>query len=101
MVSAFKQEMVEKSSKPVIIKAFATWCPHCAVMAPIYEKLSKENPKYEFTEFDVDQAEDLTKSWGVTGLPTFIFVKGKKEVGRELGEMSEEALKKAIEKYLG
>lgn len=50
-------DVVEKSAKPVVIKAFATWCPHCTKMKPLVEQLEKElGNKYVFAEFDVDES---------------------------------------------
>ena len=95
-------ENVTEGSRPVVINAFATWCPHCTQMKPIFEKLSKElSSKYVFAEFDTDKETQFTEKFDVTGLPTFIFLKNKKEVGRSMGEMPEEELKKAIEENLG
>jgi thioredoxin 1 len=97
MVQTLTQDIINTSTKPIIIKAYATWCPHCAKMKPIYEALEKElGQQYTFTEFDVDQAKDLVKQFAITSLPTFITMKNKQEVGRVIGEMSQESLKKFI-----
>lgn len=103
MVVALSQDILEKSTKPIVIKAFATWCPHCAKMKPLFDNLEKElGKKYIFAEFDVDESEELTKQFNVKSLPTFIFLKDKnEEAGRESGEMSQDELKELIEKHLG
>lgn len=101
MVISLEQDVIEKSTKPIIIKAFATWCPHCTKMKPIFQALEKElGAKYMFTEFDTDKSQDLTDQFNISSLPTFIFIKNKNEVGREIGEMSSAELKKHIERYL-
>ncbi len=101
MVTQLIQNTVKESAKPIIIKAFATWCSHCAKMKPIFEALEKElGQKYMFAEFDVDKFPELTEQFNVVSLPTFIFIKNKKETGRTLGEMPESELKQNIEKYL-
>lgn len=98
MVTTLTQDLIKTSTKPIIVKAFATWCPHCAKMKPVYEALEKElGKKYMFTEFDVDQAKDLVKQFKITSLPTFITIKNKQEAGRVIGEMSQDSLKKFIE----
>ncbi len=95
------QKLIEESNKPLIVKAFATWCPHCAAMKPIYEQLEQELGKsYTFTEFDIDQFPDLTSLLKITALPTFIFMKDEKEGGRIVGETSYDELKEGIEQYL-
>lgn len=101
MVVSLTKEMPQ-SSKPTIIKAFATWCHYCSRMQPIFEQVEKEvGQKYTFAEFDIEKAPELTKQLAVQSLPTFIFIKNNKEVGREVGAMSAESLKKLITKYLG
>ena len=37
----YEQE-VAKSSKPVIVDVYATWCGPCQMMEPIIEELEKE-----------------------------------------------------------
>jgi thioredoxin 1 len=102
MVMQFTENTIKESIKPILIKAFATWCPHCAVMKPLVEELEGElGKKYTFTEFDVDKYPELTKQFNVSSLPTFIFIKNKAEVARTTGEMSKEELKGNIEKHLG
>ena len=102
MVAQLTQNSIKESTKPIVVKAFATWCPHCTKMKPIFEKLESElGKKYIFSEFDVDKSPELTQQLNVVSLPTFIFIKNKKEVGRIIGEMAESELKENIEKYLG
>ena len=101
MITQLTQSTIQESTKPIVIKAFATWCPHCAVMKPIFEALEKElGQKYLFAEFDVDKYPELTEQFNVSSLPTFIFIKNKIETGRTMGEMTPEDLKKNIEKHL-
>ena len=102
MVMQLTENIIKESNQPVVIKAFASWCPHCAIMKPIVEELEKElGQKYSFAEFDVDNDPELTQQFNVASLPTFIFIKNKTEVGRVIGEMSKSELKENIEKYLG
>jgi thioredoxin 1 len=102
IVITLTHEKITKNTKPMVIKAFATWCPHCAKMKPIFEQLEKElGSKYMFTEFDVDEAKELTQQFSIQSLPTFVFLKNNKEVSRVIGEMSAEDLKKAITQSLG
>ncbi len=101
MVVQATQNLIKESSKPIVIKAFATWCPHCAKMSPIFEKLEKElNNKYTFAEFDTDQSPEFVQEFNISSLPTFIFIKNKQDMGRVIGEMTQNDLKAAIEKYL-
>lgn len=97
----FVQE-VEQSTMPVIIDISATWCGPCQQMKPIMEELAKElGSKYKFAEVNVDEARDLAIKFGVTSVPTFIFIKDNQIVGKERGYMPSVDLKAKIEEYLG
>jgi len=97
----FEQEVMQ-SSLPVVIDVFATWCGPCQHMMPIFEELSKElGSKYKFASINVDEARDITIKFGVTSVPTFLFIKNKQVVGKETGYMSKDVLQAKIEALLG
>ncbi|MBY0110238.1 MAG: thioredoxin family protein [Candidatus Babeliaceae bacterium] len=101
MITQFTQDSIKESTKPIVIKAFATWCPHCTSMKPIFEQLEKElGQKYLFTELDIDTSPKLAQELEVISLPTFIFIKDKKETGRVIGDIEHDKLKADIEKHL-
>lgn len=92
---------IEKSSLPVVIDIFAPWCGPCQQMSPLFEELSKElSSKYKFAKLDVDATNELAIKFGVSSIPTFIFIKNGKVVGKETGSMSKETLKQKIQKIL-
>jgi thioredoxin reductase (NADPH) len=101
--------IVLKSSTPVVIDLFATWCMPCQRMLPIIDKLATEMAgRITFVKVNVDnQALDLDEilstlgSDPVKGVPTFLFVKDGKEVGRVVGGRSEQQFKNEIEGALG
>ena len=95
------KDIIEKSTKPIIMKASAAWCPQCVRMEPIFKELERTlGEKYTFLELDLSKSPELGAQYKVKSLPTFIFIKNRKEVGRELGAKSYDTLKKLIEKYL-
>lgn len=95
------EQEISKSTLPVVIKVHATWCGPCQQMAPIYEELSKELAgKYKFAQLNVDDARELSIQYGVTSIPTFIFIKNNEVVGKEVGYMGKEELKSVIESHL-
>ena len=93
----FEQE-ITKSTQPVVLDVFASWCGPCLQMAPIFEELAKEmSEKYKFAKLNIDEERDLAIQYNVSSIPTFIFIKNGEVVGRELGYMDKETLKSKIE----
>lgn len=81
----YKKEVLE-SKTPVILDAYATWCPPCKAVAPILDKLSNEmSGKVKFVKFNVDSDAALAKELNITAMPTFLMFKGGKIVNRQTG----------------
>ncbi|CAL8068177.1 unnamed protein product [Calicophoron daubneyi] len=69
----------------IVLDFFATWCGPCTEMAPIFKKLSEEHPDVVFLKIDVDKNEDLAEDYNIRTIPTFVFLRGTKQVGRLMG----------------
>lgn len=96
----FEQE-ISMSKLPIIIKVHASWCGPCQQIAPIFQELAKEMADtVKFASLNVDDARDLSIKYGVSTIPTFIFIKNNNLVGKEVGYMGKEELKAVIEQYL-
>lgn len=100
------QENVEaevfKSSIPVIIDVYAVWCGPCQYMAPTFDELEKElGSRYKFAKINVDESRELSIKFGVTSVPTFIFIKKGEVKGKITGQMGKEDLQAKIEELLG
>ena len=93
---------VEQASKPVILDVYATWCGPCQQMMPIFEELEKAHgDSYVFAKLNVDEGRELSIKYGVTSVPTFLFIKNNEVVGRETGYMAKEDFEAKIKEYLG
>lgn len=64
---------------------YATWCGPCKAMAPHLSKLTQEYPDVNFYKVDVDESSDIAKRCEVTAMPTFVFAKDGKLLGKVVG----------------
>lgn len=93
----FEQE-ISNAKQPIILDVYATWCGPCQQMMPIVEELEKElGSKYKFAKLNVDEAREISIRYGVTSVPTFIFIHNNTVKGKETGYMSKEDLQEKIE----
>jgi len=92
---------ISESTLPVIIKVYATWCGPCIQMTPIFEEVEKLfKDKAKFLELNVDQARDLAIQYGITSIPTLIFIKDGQIVNKETGYMDKLTLKTKVEEFI-
>jgi len=95
------EEEVLNSDKPVIVDVYANWCGPCQQMFPIFEELEKDlRETYKFVKLNVDEGRDLSIQYGVTSVPTFVFIKDKEVHGKETGYMSKKDLEEKINTHL-
>mmetsp|Transcript_3523 Transcript_3523/g.5197 ORF Transcript_3523/g.5197 Transcript_3523/m.5197 type:complete len:156 (+) Transcript_3523:70-537(+) len=71
-------------NKLTIIDFTATWCGPCKAIAPLYKDLSEEFDA-QFIKVDVDENPDAAQKYGVSAMPTFLFIKGGEVVDRLMG----------------
>ena len=83
-----ESEFNEKvNSSPVAMVDFwATWCGPCKMLAPVIEDIgAKYDGKAVVAKVDVDEQGELAMRYGVMSIPTVIFFKDGKEIGRKVG----------------
>ncbi|AEO57311.1 hypothetical protein MYCTH_2303313 [Thermothelomyces thermophilus ATCC 42464] len=63
--------------KYVIIDFTAQWCPPCKAIAPLFHKLAAEYARpgaLAFARVDVDEASEVAAKFGISAMPTFLFL---------------------------
>lgn len=92
----FKQE-VEQAPKPVVIDVYATWCGPCQHMEPIFQELEERyGDQYTFAKLNVDESREIAISYGITSVPTFLFINNGQLVDKAIGYMSKDDLEDKI-----
>lgn len=86
------------TDKLVLVDFFATWCGPCRMQGPILERVKAEvGDQVEIYKLDVDECEQTAKNYGVMSIPTLILFKNGKEVAKNVGLMSQDAILDWIE----
>lgn len=87
--------------KPAIIDFYATWCGPCKAVAPVLEELAKEyEGKIYIYKVDVDQEQELAGIFGISSVPTLLFIPMNENPQMSTGAMPKEGFIQAINDLL-
>ncbi len=88
----FQQEIIE-STIPVLADFAASWCGPCKRLAPIIDEIASElGSKIKVANIDIDDNQDIASEYNILSVPTLIIFKNGKEVSRNIGLVSKNAL---------
>ena len=87
--------------KPAVIDFYADWCGPCRRLAPVLDELAAEYAgKVVFYKVNVDDDREIAEAFGITSLPTIVFVPVKGNPNAGTGFMPKETLRGAIKDIL-
>lgn len=71
----------------IVIDFTAAWCGPCKAIKPKIHELAAQNPNVIFIEIDVDDSghESTVAGFGVSAMPTFVFIRNGMVVGQVVG----------------
>ncbi len=91
-------EVVLKSTEPVVVDFFAEWCGPCKAMAPTLDLVAAEmKGKVKVVKVDVDQSPGITQKYGIQAMPTLMLFKDGEVKARQAGAMVQ---KKRLEDWI-
>ncbi|WP_233843402.1 thioredoxin family protein [Dyella sp. 2HG41-7] len=77
----------QAAGKPVLVDAYASWCPTCRKQAPTIDAMASDPAfaKLLILRLDYDNQTAEKRALGIQQQSTLIVFKGDKETGREVG----------------
>lgn len=81
----FSVQLRDAGARLVVVDFFAVWCGPCNQIAPFVKQLSTKYPGAVFLKVDVEKCEEVARTYRVTAMPTFVFIKNAQELERIRG----------------
>ncbi|MBV6397097.1 MAG: Thioredoxin [Anaerolineales bacterium] len=98
--AAFEKTVLQ-SQVPVIVDFWAPWCGPCKMVAPILDKLAKENAgKLLVAKVNTDENPEWAQKYEVQGIPTMLFVANGKIIHRQVGALPERMLRDVLDQFM-
>jgi len=87
------EEVVMKSSVPVVVDFWAEWCGPCRQIGPSIEEMSKEyEGKAVIGKVNVDHNPGVSAQFGIRNIPTVLFVKNGQVADKSVGAVPKQQL---------
>lgn len=91
-------EIVLKSTEPVVVDFYAEWCGPCKAMAPTLDAVAADmKGKVKVVKVDVDQSPGISTKYAIQAMPTLMVFKGGEVLARQAGAMVQ---KKRLEDFI-
>lgn len=94
-------EIAERSSIPVLVDMWATWCGPCRMVSPALEKVATDLAgRIKLVKVDVDASPALSRRFEVMAVPTLLVLDHGKVIAQQAGAAPAPALRNWVDEAL-
>ena len=87
------EEVVLRSSEPVLVDYWAEWCGPCKMITPLLEEICVEYAdKIKVAKLNIDENPATPPKYGIRGIPTLMLFKDGNVEATKVGAMSKSQL---------
>ena len=95
------EEVVLKSSVPVVVDFWAEWCGPCRMIGPVIEEMADEyEGKVVIGKVNVDLNPGVSAQFGIRNIPTVLFVKNGEIADKVVGAVPKQQLTSKLDAIL-
>ena len=91
----FENEVL-KSDIKVLVDFNAEWCGPCRMLKPIVEEIANSNSNVKVVSINIDEEDELAAKYNVFSIPCLVVFGNGKEINRNVGLISKDAIESLI-----
>ena len=94
-------ELVDRSTVPIVVDLWAPWCGPCRLVAPALEQIAAERAgSLRVVKVNVDEAPMVSQRMGAQSIPTMVLIRDGGEIARQIGALPADGIRGWIDQSL-
>ncbi|MDH4041886.1 MAG: thioredoxin TrxC [Gammaproteobacteria bacterium] len=92
---------LQRGELPLVVDFWAEWCGPCKMMAPAFAQAAGQlEPRVRLAKVDTEAQQAIAARYNIRSIPTLVLFRGGREIARQAGAMSANAIVQWVERAL-